>query len=89
MVKASSGLLWRCWGEECLVYSDLTGATHLLSPCAAQLLKSLELQSQTVCQLQNFVLDFFGDSRIEEASAWLDESLRQLQRLGLVDMSQS
>ncbi len=85
MVKARSGLLWRCWGEECLVYCDLTGSTHLLNSHVAELLKSLEGQSQTLSQLQESSLEMFGDARVDDVNAWLDESLHQLKRLGLID----
>lgn len=43
--------VWHRWGEECVVYNDSTGNTHLLTPVVLYLLDELSQQPAPVSLL--------------------------------------
>ncbi|MGO4381866.1 HPr-rel-A system PqqD family peptide chaperone [Pseudoduganella sp. RAF53_2] len=63
-------LLHRAWGEETVIYNDISGATHLLDAGALALLQALR----------------DGDVEADElADAEVQDMLDQLERLKLVE----
>lgn len=81
-----SQLAWHCWGDECLLYNDSSGATHLLGVAVAELLRSLENNPQTTLQLEGNLSELWDGASSKMLFEWLDETLFQLKSLGLVDI---
>lgn len=77
-VREGQSLAHRCWDEECALYNDLSGDTHLIERPTLELLLDLAAQPQSVAQL----LDAgYGEPHD------IESALRQLQLLHLIEPS--
>lgn len=78
----------RFWVDECVVYNQLTGETHLIDGIGAVLLKAVSEKSSTRSELLHNVQNIFdiqGDFDIE---GFLDSSILEYQKLGLVEVTE-
>jgi PqqD family protein of HPr-rel-A system len=87
-VNSEFPLHWRSWDDEFVVYNSGSGDTHLLDPVAAEALQSLEQESADLSELVDRVS---GSMEIEpdtEFSAYLEQLLSDLYKLGLIERVQ-
>lgn len=87
-VNTAFPLQWRNWDDEFVVYNSGSGDTHLLDPVAAKALQSLEQESADLSKLVDRVS---GSMEIEpdtEFSAYLEQLLSDLHKLGLIQRVQ-
>ena len=87
-VNSEFPLRWRSWDDEFVVYNSGSGDTHLLDPVAAEALQSLEQESADLSELVDRVS---GSMEIEpdtEFSAYLEQLLSDLYKLGLIERVQ-
>lgn len=76
---------WRRWDDECAVYNDATGDTHLFSTVTLHVLDELSKQPAPVHSL---ALSLFGDEDTPEnidVMQRLSDMLSELQTLELVE----
>ncbi len=81
----STKLIWKSWGDEVLVFNVASGNTHLLSPMAAQVLKSLEKLPLTTSQVAQKLALSANLSVDEEISQQVENLILNLDELGLVE----
>lgn len=84
-VKPGTGFEWRRWGDECIVYNDATGDTHLFSTVALYILDELSKQPVPIDSLATCL--FGGENSKEDMDViqHLSDVLRDLQTLELVE----
>ena len=70
-VRAGQRLAWRSWGDDSVLYNDLSGDTHLLDGATLQLLLALQAGAQP--------------ARAPDAAEALADLLVQLERLALIE----
>ncbi len=72
----------RVWDDECVLFNDLTGATHLLDPNALDVLLALRAGAAAVAQLcQRLSID----PTDLDAVGGLDDTLTALAAIALVE----
>jgi PqqD family protein of HPr-rel-A system len=84
-LRPGQTLQYREWDGECVLYNDLSGATHLLGGAALELLLALRRGAATLASLAH-VLHAEFDIDAADLAGETDALLRHLQRLDLVDM---
>jgi PqqD family protein of HPr-rel-A system len=77
-VREGQQLAHRCWDEECALYNDLSGDTHLIERPTLELLLDLAARPQALAELAEAG---YGDE------AEIASVLRQLELLHLIDTS--
>jgi PqqD family protein of HPr-rel-A system len=79
----SAKLVWKCWGDEVVVYNVDSGNTHLLTPVAAQVLKILETEPLDAMNIaQRLALS--ADLNVEqELTRHVEDLIVRLDDLGL------
>jgi PqqD family protein of HPr-rel-A system len=78
-------LLWRSWDDECVIYNDLTGDTHLLDAASAEALRYLEREPADEEKLNAQMassLEAAGEAELRE---WTGEIIKRFRRLGLIE----
>jgi PqqD family protein of HPr-rel-A system len=81
-------LLYRRWDEECVVYDDRAGSTHLLSTLAAELLEYLAIAPAQASQATAYVARVLGCSPTDEIGQAVTRALFELEHLGLLERAQ-
>jgi PqqD family protein of HPr-rel-A system len=84
-LRPGQTLQYRQWDGECVLYNDLSGATHLLGDGAIELLLALRHGTATQAALAS-VLQAEFDIDAADLDGATDALLHTLQRLDLVDM---
>ncbi len=69
-------ILWERWPEECVVYNDLSGQTHLLNASAAAALELLGAGSESAETLAE---------KLNVDSAEIERLLLEFDQLGLIE----
>lgn len=73
---ASENVLWEKWPDECIIYNDLSGQTHLLNAPAAAALERLQREAMNAETLaQALALE----------SAEIVRLLQEFDQLGLIE----
>jgi PqqD family protein of HPr-rel-A system len=83
---AVTGVLLRCWEDECAAYEPRSGDTYVISPFAAEILNQLPptagLRPE---QIATRLADWFEDETTpEDRLAIVNAHLAQIQRLRLI-----
>jgi len=88
--KVNSGfpLYWQSWDNEFVVYNSGSGDTHLLDPVAAEALQSLEQESADLSELAGKIAASLKIEPDSEFSAYLEQLLSNLYKLGLIERVQ-
>ena len=81
-IKLGSRFEWRCWGDECVVYNNATGDTHLFSTAALYMLDELSKQPTPVNSL---AVSLFGSEEDMDVMQRLYDMLLELHTLELVE----
>lgn len=71
----------RCWDDECVVFNDVTGDSHLLGAEAVTILLHLATQPATEHSLQLL----FGPALAPEDQQDFEQLLHQLGKLNLIE----
>lgn len=83
-VPVNANFLFKYWDEECVVYNNLSGETHLLELHGAKLLSSINEQPKTYQVLLNkLAADFDGLPQAEIAD-YLENTLSHFQKTNLI-----
>jgi len=85
-VPANANFLFKYWDEECVLYNNLSGETHLLERYSAKLLSSINEQPKTYQILLKKLTTDFSDSPQAEISGHLENILTHFQELNLIEM---
>lgn len=84
-VPGSSGLCWRAWDDEHIVFHPASGDTHLLNAFTAEVLHALEECPATGSELAQLLAPACGaedDAAIREQ---IDNVLARFHELGLIE----
>lgn len=86
-VIPGQSLVYRRWGEEAVLYNDLSGATHLLGAAALCLLEALRVAPASTEMLTMALLAEYDESDLDIDSVGQEISsvLDSLARLSLVE----
>lgn len=84
-VIPEQALTSRCWGDETVLYNDLSGATHLLGAAAMCLLDTLREGPAGEAALCRALLAEF-DIDPDDLPQQLDSLLADLARLDLIEL---
>ncbi len=82
-IVSANQLVWHCWEDECLLYNDASGSTHLVGAVMAELLQRLEVAPKTTKQLEMELASVLSSAPLE-ITEWLGQTLFQLKDLGLI-----
>ena len=79
-------LRWRCWDDGCVVYHEGTGDTHLFQEPLVTLIQSLSDTAISEKSLADLIREkqLVGDSDEATLASYLNRSLEELSRLGIV-----
>lgn len=78
----------RHWGEECVVYSEISAETHLLRHPSGLLLESLIREPKTIGELAlELQAEFSGESH-EDILSYVLTSTQTFRELGLLDIQE-
>jgi PqqD family protein of HPr-rel-A system len=79
-------LTWRSWDEdECVVFSDLSGDTHLVNRVTAEVLRHLERAELDLPELARRVATALGTEPGADFETHLAQLLAHLDAIGLVE----
>ena len=78
----------RHWGEECVVYSEISAETHLLRHPSGSLLESLIRRPKTVGELALELESEFSGELHEDILCYVLTSTQTFRDLGLLDIQE-
>lgn len=79
----------RFWEDECVVYNQLTGETHLIDGIGAVLFKAVSKKTSTRTELLRDVQNVFDLQSDFDIEGFLDSSILEYQKLGLVEVAET
>ena len=82
-----AGLLERHWGDDCLVWSELTGQTHLLDLLSATVLRLLQERPAGPGDLAERVAQALRLEDDNELLTMVEQTLADFERLGLAEQN--
>lgn len=85
-VPVNANFLFKYWDEECVLYNNLSGETHLLEHYSAELLSSINEQPKTYQTLLKKLTTDFDDFPQAEIADHLENILTHFQKLNLIEM---
>ena len=77
---------WEKWGEQYAIFDSFSGETHLLPFLTAHMLQALARRECSTRHLVERLRAMFDDSGDERIIQVINQQLKQLQALGLVEM---
>lgn len=80
-------LCLRCWDDDCIVYNDATGHTHLVSPIAATMLRILLAAPHPLAaaELASRLAAHFGTTGDDELTTLVEETLADLEHSNVIE----
>jgi PqqD family protein of HPr-rel-A system len=78
-------LLWRQWEGETVVFNVSSGNTHLMSTTAVEVLRLIKKDALTAEEISRRLMTSAGDSCDEEVVTNVENLLRNLDHLGLIE----
>jgi len=78
-------VLLRCWEDACVAYHIESGDTHLLTALSGQVLQKLLVNPAATHELTQTLLPQFPADELNMAGEALEDTLRQLSHLGLIE----
>ena len=82
---AEHKVLLRCWDDACVAYHIESGDTHLLTATSGHLLQRLLVKPYATHELAQALLSQLPPEELDAAGAELEDTLRQLSHLGLIE----
>jgi PqqD family protein of HPr-rel-A system len=85
-VTRGARLLWSHWeGDEYVVFSDLSGDTHLVNQVTAEVLRQLEQAALETTDLARRVAKSLGTDSNQQFESSLERLLEHLDQIGLIE----
>ena len=84
-LKSEHSLQLRCWGDECVVYNDLSGDTHLVGSVGAQILHILQRSPSDSALLNKSIASFLNTEINDELILQLEQILMDFDKLALIE----
>lgn len=84
-LTAGQQLRWRSWGDESVLYNDLSGDTHLLDDSAMFVLRLLQRASQPEASLVDALCAEFEAEHGADSARDAAELLASLSALSLIE----
>jgi PqqD family protein of HPr-rel-A system len=78
--------LFKHWDDECVVYNNLSGETHLLEQHSARLLSSISEEPKQYQALLHSLKTTFSETPSEEITDYLNQALDHFQKLVLIEI---
>jgi len=78
----------RYWEDECVVYNQLSGETHLVDGVGAEIFKLISEKSSTRAQLLQNIQSVFELETDSDIEGLLDNLILEYQKLGLVEVTE-
>jgi PqqD family protein of HPr-rel-A system len=85
----SASVYCRFWDEECVIYNQLTGETHIVDGMGAEIFKLISEKKTTRTQLLENIYKVFELEIDFDAEGFLDNLLMEYQKLGLLDVMEN
>ena len=79
----------RFWDDECVIYNQLTGETHLVDGMGAEIFKLISKKTATRTQLLQNIHRVFELEIDFDVEGFLDSLILQYQKLGLLDVMEN
>jgi PqqD family protein of HPr-rel-A system len=79
----------RFWEDECVVYNQATGETHLIDGIGAEVFKLISEKTATRTQLLQNIHSVFEWEIDFDVEGFLDNLILQYQKLGLLDVMEN
>ncbi|MDD5579525.1 MAG: HPr-rel-A system PqqD family peptide chaperone [Methylobacter sp.] len=79
----------RFWDDECVIYNQFTGETHLVEGMGAEIFKLISEKSATRTQLLQTIHSVFELETGFDIEDFLDNLILQYQKLGLLDVMEN
>ena len=79
----------RFWDDECVLYNQLTGETHLIDGMGAEVFKLISEKKSTQTQLLQTLYNVFELDIDFDAEGHLNNLIMEYQRLGLVEVTEN
>jgi len=76
----------RLWDNDCVVFNSLSGATHILSAVAGEVLFSLLSQPSDPTDLRARIAATFAVSDDADLAAAVDRAIAEMDELGLIEL---
>ena len=91
MVSLSRARLICCrfWDEECVIYNQMTGETHLVEGMGAEVFKLISEKTVTRAVLLQKMHSVFETENNGDIEIFLDDLILQYQQLGLLDVMEN
>lgn len=83
---SNARFLFKHWDDECVVYNNLSGETHLLEQNSAELLSSITEEPRQYQTLLHSLETTFNESSPKDLTNYLDQVLEHFQALGLIEI---
>jgi PqqD family protein of HPr-rel-A system len=87
-LSASDEMRCRYWADECVVYHQATGSTHLIDGLGAEVFRFLMAKTTTRHALLQQMQSVFELSDAADLDTLLDKLLLDYQRLGLLQITE-
>ena len=78
----------RFWDDECVIYNQLTGETHLVDGMGAEIFKLISEKPATRTQLLKNIQSVFELETDSDMEGLLDNLILEYQKLGLVEVTE-
>jgi PqqD family protein of HPr-rel-A system len=83
---SNAHFLFKHWDDECVVYNNLSGETHLLERISAELLYSITDEPKQYQTLLHSLETTFNESSLKDLTNYLDQILEHFQALCLIEI---
>jgi PqqD family protein of HPr-rel-A system len=84
-LSATGELQWVQWGDECVLYHEGSGDTHLLEPFVMEVLQALHRAPATVSTIVEVLAREGGEETRHQMSNHIDSLFSTLHRLGVIE----
>ena len=82
---ADQKILWRCWEGDYVIFSSLSGETHILDVASGKVLKRIMNGPSTTEDIRSAIGDFLEVRNNSELACAVDKILNGLEDTGLVE----
>ena len=88
-LRARSGLVWRTWDHESVVFNSDSGQTHLLDLVSREALTCLQGAALDVGELSDRMAERLDIDNNDELRLYVERLVSQFDELGLIDTESS